>query len=380
MRSLYTRRSRKHVVVTSANDQHNEESENGWIGYPPTLAIPELQSVTSGSSGLTNADSHLEKPPPMAVVFPSPPSNHLDVVPPSTPPERHAYASASAADLPPEPYRYSRPTSARPTFEPNYKQQQVHLHQQPSAPRTTSIRSNQTGYYSYDADFSACMTESEVSSSCAGDVYSFGGDSCMDDSSSMMAHLSVHQHRSIRHHSMASSTTTLATDLDVDYHEAFSNQHKRQPAVAEQGYPATRRQFPPRQPAAARISDCDQEPMHRQQSFNKTIEVAPGEYMKLRGSEETWRAVCNDFYMPCTCKVCTETIFCISDADFVLCPTCRVVSLMADLQDVNCHRNHYGNINNKSDGGVGLGFTMKDLAAWQIEIAESRRNPPPRGR
>jgi hypothetical protein len=59
-----------------------------------------------------------------------------------------------------------------------------------------------------------------------------------------------------------------------------------------------------------------------------TIEISPGVHVRLRGASETWKAIENDFYMPAECICCESTIFCIQNADFVLCPDCRVVSRM----------------------------------------------------
>jgi hypothetical protein len=90
----------------------------------------------------------------------------------------------------------------------------------------------------------------------------------------------------------------------------------------------------------------------------KMIEIAPGEYMKLRGAEETWKAIQNDFYLPCCCVCCNLTLFCIQDATYVLCPECQVVSSLEKLEGFN--------------GGVGLGFTMEELAEWQNDIVMNR--------
>jgi len=99
----------------------------------------------------------------------------------------------------------------------------------------------------------------------------------------------------------------------------------------------------------------DKKANYSSENYDRTIEVFPGEFLRLRGADETWRAIQVDFYMPCECVCCLDTIFCIQDADFVLCPNCRVVSPMAGVS-------HEG-----SDGGVGLGFTMSDLACFQSQ-------------
>lgn len=94
------------------------------------------------------------------------------------------------------------------------------------------------------------------------------------------------------------------------------------------------------------------------ESSQKSIEIAPGEFLTLRGANETWQSIQNDEFMPASCSCCHETIFCIQDAGFVLCPFCRVVSPM------------HGN---SPDAGVGLGFCMEDLAKWQEQIRNEQR-------
>jgi hypothetical protein len=90
-----------------------------------------------------------------------------------------------------------------------------------------------------------------------------------------------------------------------------------------------------------------------------TIEISPGVHVRLRGADETWKAVENDFYMPAECICCESTIFCIQNADYVLCPDCRVVSRMEGLSSHGM-------------GGVGLGFKYEDLARWQEDILRDK--------
>ena len=93
----------------------------------------------------------------------------------------------------------------------------------------------------------------------------------------------------------------------------------------------------------------------------KSIEVLPGQFLRLRGADETWRAIACDFYMPCACVCCSLTLFCVQDACFVLCPDCRVISPMEGI----AYEGH--------EGGVGLGFTMEELAKWQEDLERERR-------
>jgi hypothetical protein len=90
-------------------------------------------------------------------------------------------------------------------------------------------------------------------------------------------------------------------------------------------------------------------------SSQPTVEISPGVHVRLRGADETWRAIENDYYMPAQCICCESTIFCIQNADYVLCPDCRVVSRMEGLSSHGI-------------GGVGLGFKYEDLARWQDDI------------
>ena len=96
-------------------------------------------------------------------------------------------------------------------------------------------------------------------------------------------------------------------------------------------------------------------------SNGMTVEIVPGKFLPLRGAIETWKAVQCDFYIPCTCLACSETIFCIQDASFVICPECRVVSPLESAIEDDNHA-----------GGVGLGFTLDDLAMWQEELSAAR--------
>lgn len=89
-----------------------------------------------------------------------------------------------------------------------------------------------------------------------------------------------------------------------------------------------------------------------------TIEIAPGVHARLRGARETWASIEQDSYIPTQCFCCQTEICCIMDANYVLCPACKVVSPLE---------------NGVEDGGVGLGFTFDDLQKWQCEIMSKRR-------
>jgi hypothetical protein len=90
------------------------------------------------------------------------------------------------------------------------------------------------------------------------------------------------------------------------------------------------------------------------------IEIAPGIKLRLRGSQETWEAIARDYYVPGLCWGCSQTIFGIQDAAYVLCPACRTVNPME------------GTFESPEISGVGLGFTFEELVLWQQQIADER--------
>lgn len=77
----------------------------------------------------------------------------------------------------------------------------------------------------------------------------------------------------------------------------------------------------------------------------RTIEVTKGLSLPFRGASETRRAIRCGFYKPCVCVCCNRSLFCIQDADFVVCPDCKVVSTSCAPDDIP-----------DTSGGVALGF------------------------
>lgn len=112
--------------------------------------------------------------------------------------------------------------------------------------------------------------------------------------------------------------------------------------------------------------------------IRRTIEISPGVYVRLRGAKETWDCIGRDFYIPCTCFACSQELCCIQDADYVLCPTCRVMSPMdtttysSESNNATAASSTYTAAGFELEGGVGLGFTFDDLLKWQAEIIQGR--------
>jgi hypothetical protein len=104
----------------------------------------------------------------------------------------------------------------------------------------------------------------------------------------------------------------------------------------------------------------EQQPQESDRRSDVIIEVAPGVQVVLRGSQETWEAIKDDFYMPCQCIGCDTSLFVIQDAAYVLCPQCySIVPLDGEFID-------------RAVSGVGMGFVIEDLMQWQQEILRDR--------
>jgi len=65
-------------------------------------------------------------------------------------------------------------------------------------------------------------------------------------------------------------------------------------------------------------------------SWNDTeaieIEISLGPYAPLWGLQETMAAIQVEFSLKVICMCCEARLVCIADAEFVLCPSCKVVS------------------------------------------------------
>lgn len=63
------------------------------------------------------------------------------------------------------------------------------------------------------------------------------------------------------------------------------------------------------------------------------VEITPGQYLPLRGSAETMKAISRGFYVTIPCLACSADLQCIADCQVVLCPDCRVVSANTEELD-----------------------------------------------
>jgi hypothetical protein len=105
-----------------------------------------------------------------------------------------------------------------------------------------------------------------------------------------------------------------------------------------------KRDLPPKMPSSQKLDPTPPDPMY---------EVSPGVKERLRGALETWSYLQRDFYIATSCKTCSVELTCIKNLDFVLCPTCQLITPIDALPEA-------------SGGGLGLGFTVEDLRRWEL--------------
>jgi hypothetical protein len=104
-----------------------------------------------------------------------------------------------------------------------------------------------------------------------------------------------------------------------------------------------KRDLPPKMPSSQNLDPTPPDPMY---------EVSPGVRERLRGALETWSYLQRDFYIPTSCNSCSVELTCIKNLDYVLCPTCQLITPI-DTPEAG-------------GGGLGLGFTVEDLRRWEL--------------
>jgi hypothetical protein len=140
--------------------------------------------------------------------------------------------------------------------------------------------------------------------------------------------------RNSSHHSNKSSEQMLS--------DRSSSHHSRSSRRETSG----RRRSPP-----YRSSDSQRRRSSPPPPSETTIEVAPGIYEPLRGSQETIQAASLGKICMVSCFYCSHSFHCIADAKYVICPSCRVIGPAGGD----------GGNNDNNNSGVGLGFCAQDL-------------------
>ena len=101
------------------------------------------------------------------------------------------------------------------------------------------------------------------------------------------------------------------------------------------------------------------------------VEISPGVTVVLRCVDETMKAIRNDFFLPVSCLGCSLDLFCIADAQYVICPTCRVVSPLMEMGSFGRDDGEHKELEER--WGLGLGVTYESLVTIQSEIVASGR-------
>jgi hypothetical protein len=116
-----------------------------------------------------------------------------------------------------------------------------------------------------------------------------------------------------------------------------------------------KRDLPPKMPSSQKLDPSPPDPMY---------EVSPGVQERLRGAQETWSYLQRDFYLPTSCKGCSVELTCIKNLDYVLCPTCQVITSIDAPPEAR---------GGGGGGGLGLGFTLEDLRKWEMDRMHQTR-------
>jgi hypothetical protein len=97
------------------------------------------------------------------------------------------------------------------------------------------------------------------------------------------------------------------------------------------------------------------------------LEVSPGVYLPLHGSKETFQAMQEGCLAETHCLICCASLYCVNVANFVLCPTCRVVSPVDTAPRDTRHHFDDGDRDGRRTGGVGLGMSAAEYDACERE-------------
>jgi hypothetical protein len=117
-----------------------------------------------------------------------------------------------------------------------------------------------------------------------------------------------------------SATASLSHHDSGSSHEWGYSYERKQP-------PASFGPLTPAEPTFAQ--QCPFEGRHCSEPMKwarQKVEVFPGHFVSMCGSEETWNAFCRKAVLDTSCAACATFMFCIDSASMVLCPSCRSIS------------------------------------------------------
>ena len=116
-------------------------------------------------------------------------------------------------------------------------------------------------------------------------------------------------------------------------------------------------------PTSIPVAPREEEPGSCREADEPLLEIAPGIRLQLRRSKETLEAIRNDFCTITLCFGCGFDLFCIADAEYCVCPSCKTVSPLDSATNDDQGKHH----------GVGIGFTASTMIQVQSDILAGRR-------
>jgi hypothetical protein len=97
--------------------------------------------------------------------------------------------------------------------------------------------------------------------------------------------------------------------------------------IRSQLFPGRSSEDHPQRPAYFSSQPSLESMSHRPRAWNrKQVELLPGCFASLVGSEETWHAFCEDNVITTECLSCQIFLYCKDTAGMVICPGCREIS------------------------------------------------------
>jgi hypothetical protein len=104
----------------------------------------------------------------------------------------------------------------------------------------------------------------------------------------------------------------------------------------------------------------------------RCIEVTPGTYMPLIGTDETKVAMKEGRMIHTCCLMCNLQVVCTDEADCVLCPSCRGISpITSSSSSYRSKQRQRHRRNSSSNGTVGLGLSESNYFQFQREQEQS---------
>jgi hypothetical protein len=195
------------------------------------------------------------------------------------------------------------------------------------------------------------------SSSTSKDSYSRQDNTCSKDAPLK------HQNREYREERSCNPSNKLHTKMS---RQQTPPQYDAPPRITTSSpkarHETTSRYDPPRSsPGVYQVSypphiPTEHKPQRQRAKANLEIEVSPGEYLQLHGSEETIQAMNEERMKYATCLTCAGQLVCIDSAHLVLCPDCRTLSPASPNSLRRLH-----------SPAVGLGMRAEEYHEWQRE-------------